>query len=117
MLNGEVVAQGSQFSLRDVEVVTATVDLEEVRSHRAAVPCAACLGVELRTRPPASRRPRHYAAPDLGALDAVAALARHFREEAVTALSRCGRADGGLGLRAAHRRDACVSTAGRSALA
>jgi len=36
-INGEVVAQGSQFSPRDVEVITATVDLEDVRSYRAAV--------------------------------------------------------------------------------
>lgn len=36
-VNGKVVAQGSQFSLKDVEVVTATVDLEEVRSYRASV--------------------------------------------------------------------------------
>ena len=35
VLNGEVLAQGSQFSLRDVEVVTATVDLEAVRSMRS----------------------------------------------------------------------------------
>ncbi|KIP02994.1 hypothetical protein PHLGIDRAFT_26333 [Phlebiopsis gigantea 11061_1 CR5-6] len=34
-VNGKIVAQGSQFSLNDVEVVTATVDLEDVRSHRA----------------------------------------------------------------------------------
>ncbi|KAI9889188.1 MAG: glutamine-dependent NAD(+) synthetase [Vezdaea aestivalis] len=34
LVNGEVVAQGSQFSLNDVEVVTATVDLESVRSAR-----------------------------------------------------------------------------------
>ncbi|KAG2011718.1 NAD+ synthase [Coprinopsis cinerea AmutBmut pab1-1] len=34
-VNGQVVAQGSQFSLRDVEVVTATIDIEDVRSHRA----------------------------------------------------------------------------------
>lgn len=34
-MNGKVIAQGSQFSLNDVEVVTATVDLEDVRSHRA----------------------------------------------------------------------------------
>lgn len=33
-VNGKIVAQGSQFSLNDVEVVTATVDLEEVRSFR-----------------------------------------------------------------------------------
>jgi NAD+ synthase (glutamine-hydrolysing) len=34
IINGEIVAQGSQFSLNDVEVVTATVDIEEVRSYR-----------------------------------------------------------------------------------
>ncbi|KAI1936225.1 glutamine-dependent NAD(+) synthetase [Ophidiomyces ophidiicola] len=36
VVNGEIVAQGSQFSLDDVEVVTATVDLEEVRAFRFA---------------------------------------------------------------------------------
>ncbi|GMM54057.1 glutamine-dependent NAD(+) synthetase [Maudiozyma humilis] len=36
-VNGKVVAQGSQFSLKDVEVVSATVDLEDVRSYRASV--------------------------------------------------------------------------------
>lgn len=35
VVNGKVIAQGSQFSLNDVEVVSATVDLEDVRSHRA----------------------------------------------------------------------------------
>jgi NAD+ synthase (glutamine-hydrolysing) len=35
IVNGKVVAQGSQFSLKDVEVVVATVDLEEVRSYRS----------------------------------------------------------------------------------
>jgi NAD+ synthase (glutamine-hydrolysing) len=34
-LNGRVIAQGSQFSLNDVEVVTATIDIEDVRAHRA----------------------------------------------------------------------------------
>jgi NAD+ synthase (glutamine-hydrolysing) len=34
-VNGRVIAQGSQFSLTDVEVVTATVDIEDVRAHRA----------------------------------------------------------------------------------
>ncbi|EPQ56621.1 glutamine-dependent NAD synthetase with GAT domain-containing protein [Gloeophyllum trabeum ATCC 11539] len=34
-VNGQLVAQGSQFSLQEVEVVSATVDLEEVRAHRA----------------------------------------------------------------------------------
>jgi NAD+ synthase (glutamine-hydrolysing) len=36
MVNGSIVAQGSQFSMDDVEVVTATVDLEEVRAYRFA---------------------------------------------------------------------------------
>lgn len=36
IINGEIVAQGSQFSLNDVEVVTATIDIEEVRSYRFA---------------------------------------------------------------------------------
>lgn len=35
MVNGDIVAQGSQFSLNDVEVVTATIDIEDVRAHRA----------------------------------------------------------------------------------
>ena len=35
-VNGELVAQGKQFDVSDVEVVTATVDLDEVRSHRGA---------------------------------------------------------------------------------
>jgi NAD+ synthase (glutamine-hydrolysing) len=30
-VNGDVVAQGSQFSLKDVEVLTAIVDLDAVR--------------------------------------------------------------------------------------
>jgi NAD+ synthase (glutamine-hydrolysing) len=37
LINGQVVAQGSQFSLHDVEVVTATVDLEEVRAYRSSI--------------------------------------------------------------------------------
>lgn len=35
-MNGHIVAQGSQFSLSDVEVVTATIDIEDVRSHRTS---------------------------------------------------------------------------------
>ena len=36
VINGKVKAQGKQFSLDDVEVCTATVDLEEVRSFRSS---------------------------------------------------------------------------------
>ena len=34
--NGEILAQGSQFSLKDVEVITATVNLHDVRTYRGA---------------------------------------------------------------------------------
>ncbi|KAL6052771.1 Glutamine-dependent NAD(+) synthetase [Balamuthia mandrillaris] len=36
-VNGQLLAQGSQFSLLDVEVVTATVNLDDVRSYRGAI--------------------------------------------------------------------------------
>ncbi|UZJ54145.1 hypothetical protein CBS101457_003465 [Exobasidium rhododendri] len=34
--NGEIIAQGSQFSLDDVQTITATVDLDEVRAFRSS---------------------------------------------------------------------------------
>jgi len=37
VVNGKLVAQGSQFSLDDVEVITATVDLDEVKTFRGAL--------------------------------------------------------------------------------
>ena len=37
VVNGAVVAQGSQFSLADVEVVTATIDIQSVSSYRATM--------------------------------------------------------------------------------
>ncbi|KAK7906393.1 hypothetical protein PG985_016399 [Apiospora marii] len=37
IVNGSIVAMGSQFSANDVEVVTATVDLEEVRAYRSGI--------------------------------------------------------------------------------
>ncbi|KAJ3039080.1 glutamine-dependent NAD(+) synthetase [Rhizophlyctis rosea] len=40
-MNGELVGQGSQFSLKDVEVITATVDIEDVRSFRGSQPSRA----------------------------------------------------------------------------
>lgn len=33
VVNGDLVAQGSQFSLKDVEIVTAQIDLDAVYSH------------------------------------------------------------------------------------
>ena len=37
VVNGELIAQGSQFSLNDVEVITGTVDIEEVRAYRCGM--------------------------------------------------------------------------------
>ncbi|KAI8923296.1 hypothetical protein BC831DRAFT_429144 [Entophlyctis helioformis] len=37
VVNGQVVAQGAQFSLSEVEVITATVDLQDVRAYRAGL--------------------------------------------------------------------------------
>nr|XP_014343976.1 PREDICTED: glutamine-dependent NAD(+) synthetase [Latimeria chalumnae] len=36
-INGNIVAQGSQFSMDDVEVITATLDLEDIRSYRTGL--------------------------------------------------------------------------------
>lgn len=36
--NGKILAQAKQFSVDDVEVITATVDLDDVRSYRASIP-------------------------------------------------------------------------------
>jgi NAD+ synthase (glutamine-hydrolysing) len=36
-LNGDIIARGKQFSLSDVEVTIATVDLEDIRSYRMAL--------------------------------------------------------------------------------
>ena len=33
-VNGHIVTQGAQFTIKDVEVYTATVDLEDVRTYR-----------------------------------------------------------------------------------
>ncbi|KAL7753968.1 glutamine-dependent NAD(+) synthetase [Sorochytrium milnesiophthora] len=37
LVNGDIVVQGSQFSLRDVEVLTAAIDLEDVRTYRSHI--------------------------------------------------------------------------------
>ena len=42
--NGEILAQGSQFSLKDVEVVTATVNLHDVRCVSGRERASRCTG-------------------------------------------------------------------------
>jgi NAD+ synthase (glutamine-hydrolysing) len=37
IVNGDVVAQTSQFSVLDVEVVSATIDIEQVQTYRASI--------------------------------------------------------------------------------
>ncbi|XP_031704094.1 glutamine-dependent NAD(+) synthetase [Anarrhichthys ocellatus] len=36
-INGDIVSLGAEFSLNDVEVITATLDLEDVRSYRGEI--------------------------------------------------------------------------------
>jgi NAD+ synthase (glutamine-hydrolysing) len=36
-INGKIIAQGSQFSMHDVEVITAIVNLEDVRQYRGGI--------------------------------------------------------------------------------
>lgn len=43
----QLLAQGSQFSLEEVEVISATVDLEDVRSYRAST---GSRGIQVRGR-------------------------------------------------------------------
>jgi NAD+ synthase (glutamine-hydrolysing) len=37
IVNGNIIAQSSQFSILDVEVISATVDIEEVQTYRASI--------------------------------------------------------------------------------
>ncbi|KAJ3269634.1 glutamine-dependent NAD(+) synthetase [Terramyces sp. JEL0728] len=37
ILNGKILAQASQFSLNDVEVISATIDLDEIKSFRGGI--------------------------------------------------------------------------------
>lgn len=43
-LNGDIIARSKQFSLSDVEVTVATVDLEDIRSYRMALRSRCTLG-------------------------------------------------------------------------
>uniref|UniRef100_A0AAY4EB57 Glutamine-dependent NAD(+) synthetase n=1 Tax=Denticeps clupeoides TaxID=299321 RepID=A0AAY4EB57_9TELE len=48
-INGEIVAQGAQFTMDDVEVLVATLDLEDIRSYRGE-----------RCHPHMVYEPKHY---------------------------------------------------------
>jgi len=50
--NGECVAQGEQFSLSEVDVIAATVDLDQLRTARGAVPSRASQAAHHRQRIP-----------------------------------------------------------------
>lgn len=52
--NGQVLAQAKQFALHDVEVITATVDLDDVRSYRASIPSFGIQAVRQHTATSAS---------------------------------------------------------------
>ncbi|KAG0342989.1 glutamine-dependent NAD(+) synthetase [Podila humilis] len=60
VVNGQVVAQGAQFSIGDVEVVTATIDLEDVRAFR--INCSR--GIQASTAPSFRRIEANHALSD-----------------------------------------------------
>lgn len=51
MVNGELVARQEPFTLADVEVVTAAVDLEEVRVYRYNIRSQCKMGAEVQPFP------------------------------------------------------------------
>lgn len=88
VVNGEVVAQGSQFSPREVEVVTAEVDLDRVRSLRAAVPSRMRQAAE--TPPfPRVRADLTLARPDDGVPSVPRPLRSHPPEEEIALGPAC----------------------------
>jgi NAD+ synthase (glutamine-hydrolysing) len=50
-LNGDIVARGKQYSLQDVEVTIATIDLEDIRSYRVALRSRSNLAASVVTYP------------------------------------------------------------------
>lgn len=50
-LNGEVIARGKQFSLQDVEITIATIDLEDIRAYRGAMRSRCTAAAETPTYP------------------------------------------------------------------
>lgn len=52
--NGQLLAQAPQFSVSDVEVITATVDLEDVRSYRASFPSFGIQAAQVNQETPVS---------------------------------------------------------------
>ncbi|XP_059618626.1 glutamine-dependent NAD(+) synthetase [Phlebotomus argentipes] len=50
-LNGEIIARGKQFSLQDVEVTVATIDLEDIRSYRMALRSRSVMAASAPTYP------------------------------------------------------------------
>lgn len=82
--NGKILAQASQFSVVEVEVITATVNLEDVRSYRASVSsrmeqasgaqrlptvdapsfCLGTVGANYFTTPPTQPRPLKLHSPE-----------------------------------------------------
>lgn len=49
--NGEILAQAHQFHVKDVQVISATVDLDDVRSYRASLPSFGIQAANYATRP------------------------------------------------------------------
>jgi NAD+ synthase (glutamine-hydrolysing) len=62
--NGQVLCQAAQFSLLDVEVITATVDLDDVRSYRASIPSFGIQAVQQKNQENGSISSDHVDCPE-----------------------------------------------------
>ncbi|XP_061378873.1 glutamine-dependent NAD(+) synthetase [Danaus plexippus] len=60
-VNGHIVSRGLQFALPDVEVITATIDLEDIRSYRASIRSRSHVAA---SNPPFPRIPVDFALSD-----------------------------------------------------
>ena len=62
--NGQILAQAEQFCVDDVQVITATIDLDDVRSYRASIPSFGIQAANTLQEP--SRQENYVDCPDYG---------------------------------------------------
>ena len=88
-VNGEIVAQGAQFGVSDVEVVVATVDLDEVKSHRGSFQSMSVQSAKNENRVPLVRVPFKLCDERTRAVSVKREVAFHAPEEEIALGPAC----------------------------
>lgn len=88
-VNGEIVAQGAQFGVSDVEVVVATVDLNEVKSHRGSFQSMSVQSARSENRVPLVRVPFKLCDERTRAVNVKREVAFHTPEEEIALGPAC----------------------------